>query len=309
MKKLILSLSIFFGLALPVLAQSALTQTTLSAAVNSSQTQFAIASATGVTATSTYLYVDNELMAVNAINSTTVSVTRGYGGTVAQAHVNAAAVYVGAGNAFVVTPAPNPTGSCTRSNLPVVPIIDTRSGAFIDCLNGKYAIGGSPSSSPAVIQNVNTGGTAYTALNTNGTTLSATTQYCSEIDIPSTRYLTGLAILNGTTAAGTDKHIVALYDAGGNLLANSATAGTASATASNFQQIAFTSKFLAVGPGLYFACMQTNGTTDTVRMVVTGVQGDAFLTKGVTGQTFGTLAAFTAPTTFTTAVGPYFYAY
>src|SRR5207244_4421622 len=125
---------------------------------------------------------------------------------------------------------------------------------------------------------------------------------------PYNKQLTGIALLNGTTAAGTDKHYVVLYDQGGTALANSAVAGASTSGASTYQTFAFTTKFYAVGPAQYFACFQTNGTTDTVRMVVTGTQ-DTLLTKGQTGATFGTVPALTVPTTFTTAVGPYVYLY
>jgi hypothetical protein len=44
-----------------------------------------------------------------------------------------------------------------------------------------------------------------------------------------------------------------------------------------------------VGPAQYFACFQTNGTTDTARMLVTSVT-DFTLTKGQTSGTFGAVA-------------------
>ena len=152
------------------------------------------------------------------------------------------------------------------------------------------------------------GGTAYTSLNTNGTTLSATTLYCTEVNLPTNKLLTGIALLNGTTAS-TDNHYVVLYDSTGVALANSALAGAIAAGASTYQKYAFTQKFFAVGPAQYFACFQSNGTTDTVRMVVTGTQ-DTLLTKGQTGaaayaSSLFTIGALTVPTTFTTAVGPY----
>jgi hypothetical protein len=190
-----------------------------------------------------------------------------------------------------------------------LPFVNAQTGNISDCLGGKWVKGPLAPLTQFRVFNPNTGGTAYTSINTSGTTLAATTMYCTELDLPTNKLLTGLAVLNGTSADGTDKHLVALYDAGGNLLANSALAGAATSGASVFQQFAFTSPFFAVGPASYFACMQTNGTTNTVRMAVTGGSADNILTKGVTGQTFGTLAAFTAPTTFTTAVGPYVYAY
>ena len=78
-------------------------------------------------------------------------------------------------------------------------------------------------------------------------------------------------------------------------------------TASTYVKFAFTSQYLTVGPGQYFACTQSNGTSDTIRMLVTGTQ-DTYLTTSKTG-TFGTIPAITVPTTFTSAVGPYAYLY
>ena len=80
-----------------------------------------------------------------------------------------------------------------------------------------------------------------------------------------------------------------------------ATAGTAS----TYEEIPFTASYYAVGPAQYFGCLQTNGTTATVRMLVTSTQQQR-LTKGITAMTFATIpATITVPTTFTTAVGPY----
>jgi hypothetical protein len=74
----------FMGLVLLLIAfagvseaQTALTQTTLSAAVNSSSNRVVVASATGVTANSTMLFIDNEALFVTGVNGTTLSVVRG----------------------------------------------------------------------------------------------------------------------------------------------------------------------------------------------------------------------------------------
>lgn len=284
-------------------AQVALPQTTLAAAITSEVSQtVVVTSASGMTAGTTLLVVDRESMLVNAINGTILTVQRGAAQSKTSKHLNSAVVFNGPAKYFKTGPI-DLTGACTRSEIPALPRINTQTGTVSDCLAGFWVNGIFSQGTWFGLPIPNTGGTAYTSINTNGTTLSATTQYCTEAFLPLNKNLTGIAVLNGTTV-GTDKHLVALYDANGVLLANSATAGVTSATASGYQKIPFTALYQAVGPARYFACVQTNGTTDTVRMIVTGAQ-DTFLTKGVTGQTFGTLAAFTAPTTFTTAVGPY----
>lgn len=102
-------------LAAPAFGQTALNQTRLSAAVTSSSTRtVVVVSATGITAPSTaqtYIYVDNELMFVNNVSSTTLTVQRGAGGTTAQPHISGARVLAGPPAAFV---AYDPSGACTN---------------------------------------------------------------------------------------------------------------------------------------------------------------------------------------------------
>jgi len=309
---MLLAASVSFG-------QTILTHTTLSAAVaNSATTTIALTSVTGVTATNTVIFVADgagEAMFVNSVNSSalTVGVTRGYQSLgKARPHLSGALVFVvpmSAGYPASLQ-AVIPTGSCTRTSLAYLPVISVglngMPAMISDCVGGVWVNGFvvAQGNTNFRIPSPNTGGTAYTAINTNGTTLAATTMYCSEIDLPANKLVTGLGVLNGTTAT-TDNHLVALYDATGNLLANSAVAGVLASGASTYQNISFTTSYYLVGPAQYFGCLQTNGTTGTVRMIVTGTQ-DTFLTKGVTSITFGTIpATFTVPTTFTTAVGPY----
>lgn len=111
--KVVLGLVLLVALSSVSFAQTALTQTSLSTAITSSGTQFKIASVTGVTAGTTMLYVDNEAMFVNSVNtaSTTVSVTRGSAGTKAFAHISGAMVLAGPPTAFIVY---EPSGSCTN---------------------------------------------------------------------------------------------------------------------------------------------------------------------------------------------------
>jgi hypothetical protein len=300
-------------LALPASGQTYISNTTLAAAVtDTSTTSVRLTSATGVTATNTLLFVDNEAMFVNAVSGTTVSVTRGYYGGRSTTHANAALVWFGPPPAFGwAFPGGYPSGSCTRANLLYLPYINTDSGAISDCIGGVW-VGGSGSTGTgaqwSVIYAPSPGGTIYTSLDTNGETLSATTMYCTEIDLPVSKLATGLAALLGTTG-GTNKHLAILYDATGNLLANGAVAGVTAGTASTYETLAFSSKYYMVGPAKYYGCLQTNGTTATVRMLITSVL-DGFTTKGVTGVTFGTVPSTLAvPTTFTTAVGPYWQVY
>lgn len=312
MKTLNAVLSLFcvaLALAVPSWGATAIGHTTLSAAITStSTTTVVVASATGITANSTALFIDSEYMSVNAVNGTTLSVTRqGRSST----HASGALVWFAVPNAFkTVTPAGYPAGSCSRTTELYLPWINVASGVISDCLGGVWMNGvtGNLANTKFRVLAPDTGGTAYLSIDTNGETLSATSMYCTEIDLPANKLLTGLGVLNGTTV-GTNNHLVVLYDASGKLLANSATAGVLAASASTYQNIAFTSTYFAVGPAQYFGCIQLNGTTATVRMIVAGTQ-DTYLTGAITGQTFGTIpATITAPASFTTIVGPYLYAY
>jgi hypothetical protein len=289
-------------------AQTILNNTTLSSAITSSQRTMAVASVTGITAQTSFLLVDREMIDVRAISSTTLTTVRGANGTVAVAHASGAVVLVIPPAAAVST---DPTGSCTRANQVYLPIVNSRTGVVSDCLGGQWINGDGTQTTRLVNSGYrfpDPGGTALTSLQTNGTAINAATeQECSEVDLPYNMMLTGIGILNGTTVA-TDKHLVILYDATGKVLANSATAGATTATASVYQKYAFTAKYFAVGPARYFACLQANGTTDTVRHSITAVN-DNILAGKITGVTFGTVAAITPPSTYTTALGPYFLLY
>ncbi|NBW20220.1 MAG: hypothetical protein EBR82_70850 [Caulobacteraceae bacterium] len=153
-------------------------------------------------------------------------------------------------------------------------------------------------------QSVPIGSVAYSSMGTN-TTLVAGTAYFSEIFIPRPVTLTGIAVLNGATV-GTNNGLVALYDSNGQLVANSALAGTLSAGANAFQTRDFTAA-VAVEAGRYFIAYEQNGTTATVRTIAVSTFIDA-LTGSLAG-TFGTLTAITVPTTVTADVGPIGYAY
>lgn len=289
-------------------AATTLSRTTLSAAVSStSNTIVVVASATGITATVTALYVDSEYMTVNAVNGTTLSVTRqGRGET----HLSGATVWFGPPAAFkTAQPAGFPAGSCNRATELFLPWINVASGVISDCLGGVWVQGVTAplQNTPFRMLAPNSGGTVYTSLGGTGTAPVSGTLFCTEIDLPFNKLLTGIGILNGTVV-GTDNHLVMLYDASGNLLANSATAGVLAASASAYQNISFTSTYFAVGPATYFGCAQSNGTTATIRMITAGTQ-DTFLTKSIAGV-FGTVpATIVVPTTFTTAVGPYEFAF
>jgi hypothetical protein len=304
--------------------QTILTHTTLSAAVTtSSTTAIPLTSATGVTGTSTILFVADgagEAMFVNSVTGNTAYVTRGYHSLgKARPHAKSALVFVVPGSSLQAVPPPlgsiPPSGSCTRANVAYLPAITvgvTGGAANIsDCIGGVWVNGNIapqgntfyhlPSPYPGSVTNA-------AALGTSTATVAAEL-YCTEIDLPYSKLLTGIAPHIGATG-GTDNWIVALYDSTGNLVANSAVAGTVvSGTAYAWQAEAFTSSYYAVGPAQYYGCVQSNGTTATLDLIKTAFADYVLTFKSASAGTFGTLPSFTAPTTFTTVNGPWLYIY
>jgi hypothetical protein len=154
---------------------------------------------------------------------------------------------------------------------------------------------------PLNLPNVPLGGVALTGAIGASSVHVAGTMNLSEIYVPYTQTWTGIGVLNGTTTVGTDNMLVALYGSDGKLLANSAVAGTLSATVSVFQNRAFTAP-ITLPPGRYFLGVQSNGTTATTNKFV-AANGSNVCTAAIAG-TFGTVpATVTPPATFTTAVG------
>lgn len=133
-------------------------------------------------------------------------------------------------------------------------------------------------------------------------TTVAGSRYFTSMTLGVDTQINGIAALIGTTG-GTDKWLAELYDADGNLLATSATAGATVGSAGAVQDFDFTAPYAAVA-GTYFLAIQTNGTTAklaTYNMPV-GL-ADGLLTGSATG-TFGTGANITPPTNYTANLGP-----
>lgn len=157
-----------------------------------------------------------------------------------------------------------------------------------------------------VYSNIPIGGVAYGSLGTN-TTPVAGTVYVSSFQLPVDMVsATGIACLNGGTAA-TDKLLYSIYNAStGALIASTAVAGTTAANADTFQALAFTA-VQDLNAGSYFLGWQTNGTTTRFRTIATATY--ITLASGSATGTFGTLPAITPPTTFTADKAPICYVY
>lgn len=140
MKKiLIVALALLTLSSASLLAQTNQSQTTLSAAITATQTQFSVASATGISLNSSLL-IDNELMAVSAISSTRITVFRGLGGSVQQAHASAAKVQVLApGTVYTVARVgPCTLGSAEAAYQPIAVFVDSSTVYLQACRSGAW---------------------------------------------------------------------------------------------------------------------------------------------------------------------------
>jgi hypothetical protein len=312
----------FLVLTVCASAQTLLTNTTLSAAVaNGRQQGIQVTSTTGIVV-NTFLVIDTEVMAVVNVPSTgtIIGVVRGSNGTVAKPHVSGAYIFIVPIAATQAITNTDPQGACTRGSASLsqgqptsqstlyLPIYSTQSRTWWDCVGGNF-VGGLPlqqvNAIPSLIYNIPTGGTIYTSIDTNGVALAATTDlYCSELDLPYSKVLQGIKMLNGTSVA-TDHHIYSLYDSQGVFLAASAST-TSFGSASEYGGAAFSTPYLAVGPAQYFTCVQpvTAAGTASIRMAITQVND--FINAGIVTITAGSApASITVPSGFTTAQGPY----
>lgn len=135
----LLALALIAGPSLSLLAQTALTQTTLSAALaapvqGTPSTVVSLTSGTNVAA-GVGLAIDNEYMVVQSATpiATRWNVTRGQSGTDSSAHASGAAVLLGASNNFYFD-SRQPVGPCTSTLTQAQPrvVVSTKISIF-DC--------------------------------------------------------------------------------------------------------------------------------------------------------------------------------
>jgi hypothetical protein len=260
-----------------------LTSTTLTAAVTGGppgtvQTVIALTSVTGVNAPTTpggyqtYLLIDNELMAVQAVNTValTATVERGVANTQIKAHANGQNVWFGQPQYF-------------PQYVPYTALPSTQ---------GRYRYLTTPGLSVALTIG-------------NTTTDTAGGLYVADLIVSNLIVSTGGAVLNGSTV-GTDSNQVFLYDYTGTLVASTAAAATSGAAA--FQQRAWVQPTV-LAPGHYWLAYQTNGTTDTFKTIAAATWVEV-MTELITGTTIGSPGnTITIPTSFTANQGVIGYVY
>jgi len=132
-------------------------------------------------------------------------------------------------------------------------------------------------------------------VSTDGTdaTPSTTETYLAEIYVPENVTITGIALMNGSAAAG--NVTVGLYDANGISLGKSAS--TAQSGTDSYQLVPLA---LTLVPGTYFVAAQFDSASARFNTHVFG----SFAAGKITGTTYGTMGNVTLPTTFTTGLGP-----
>ena len=159
---------------------------------------------------------------------------------------------------------------------------------------------------------VHTGGVAATVTASGvSQTVGATTElYYSELFVPCNMLVTGISLMNGTTAT-TDDRKVALLDADGAKVTGSDAGPTLMATANIFQKHAFTGGAITLlGPATYFVATMHEGTTGTPNAHGIGTDECGFTGTMVAGKLTGEVYATGIPATntltytFTTDLGP-----
>lgn len=133
-------------------AQTALLNTTLSTAIDDKTQLVTLAAVTNITAagnpistsaigtpsgTALWLaYIDKEAMEIVSLSSTTLTVRRGRQGTRATAHNASVKVLAGPVSAFTTF---DPIGTCTRTALKYVPVVNVLNGSVNDCTAGAWS--------------------------------------------------------------------------------------------------------------------------------------------------------------------------
>lgn len=116
-------------------SQTLIGATTLSAAVDLSQSSIVVSSGSGWTV-GQYAYVDYEAIRVINVNGTLIGVTRQQFGTKATTHASGTTILFGNGlhfknlSSYGNSP---PIASCVRADQPYLPIIDYTSGNLWTC--------------------------------------------------------------------------------------------------------------------------------------------------------------------------------
>lgn len=157
----------------------------------------------------------------------------------------------------------------------------------------------------AFVSNIPIGSVAYASVGTNTADVNGQL-WITDILVPNNIVCTAIGFLQGGTAT-TDNVLAAIYDAGGNRLGNSATAGVTLATANTFAERTLLTAVQLFGGNRYFVAIQGNGTAAGAIQTIPTLTFVGVL-AGVLAGAFGTVpASIVVPTTFTAGQGPIVY--
>jgi hypothetical protein len=248
-------------------ATNTLTTTTLASAVTDTSGQIiSVAAATGITANTTQIYVDYELMSVNSVSGTQIKVRRGAAGTVATTHASGAVVYVGLNGYFSFY---DRGGSCTAATEWVLPVINTTNGNIWNCLSsGQWVLSGrgSMGSAGSTVSGFCTGtaGSAETEY-LNGAACSGATTLLMRVIMTSPGTLANLRVFSSAAfTGGTNKDVITVYK-NGSATALTCTAAAAATTCSDLTH----SVVVAAGDAIGFQFV--SATSDTAANVSASV--------------------------------------
>jgi hypothetical protein len=152
---------------------------------------------------------------------------------------------------------------------------------------------------------VHTGGIpAQAAADGTDATPSTTEVYLAEALMPFRSTVTGVALFNGSVAAG--NVFVAVYDSDGVLITGTTSGAVAMSGTDSYQRVPFSGGAMAIrGPRSIWIAAMYSSATARFNTHVTGSFGAGKLTGWTNGTFQGTTASpITLPTTFTTGLGP-----
>lgn len=138
-------------------------------------------------------------------------------------------------------------------------------------------------------------------VSTDGTdvTPAVTETFVAPVNVRSNETITGVRLFNGSATAG--NVTIGLADSTGAPITAALTASTALSGTDAYQTVPFAAPYAAKGPATYYVQVQYNNTGARLNAIVFATCN----TVKQTSQTYGTMASFTPPTTFTASVGPY----
>lgn len=139
-------------------------------------------------------------------------------------------------------------------------------------------------------------GASSTTMGTD-TTPVVTETYIVEFYVPELMLVTGVALLNGSAAAGNITAWATRAD--GTIFPETVTASTAQSGTAGFQRIPFGTA-ITLRPGTHYLAFQFDSVSARFRTHAVGNFG----ASKATGTVYGTTFNVTAPTTFTAGQGP-----